>query len=47
MIKSLNKQLDVLFVSPDSSAKAYQELAKVPLRRKLFEMELPEVYLTQ
>ncbi|MFP6903103.1 MAG: cobalamin B12-binding domain-containing protein, partial [Verrucomicrobiia bacterium] len=28
MIKSLNKQLDVLFVSPDSSAKAYQELAK-------------------
>ena len=28
MIKSLNKPLDVLFVSPDSSAKAYQELAK-------------------
>jgi len=28
MIKSLNKQLDVLFVSPDSSTKAYQELAK-------------------
>jgi anaerobic magnesium-protoporphyrin IX monomethyl ester cyclase len=28
MIKSLNKQLDVLFVSPDSSAKAYQELAQ-------------------
>ena len=28
MIKSLHKTLDVLFVSPDSSAKAYQELAK-------------------
>ncbi len=28
MIKLLKKQLDVLFVSPDSSAKAYQELAK-------------------
>ncbi|MAY06069.1 MAG: B12-binding domain-containing radical SAM protein, partial [Verrucomicrobiales bacterium] len=28
MIKSLKKPLDVLFVSPDSSAKAYQELAK-------------------
>ena len=29
MIKSLTKSLDVLFVSPDSSAKAYQELAKI------------------
>ncbi len=28
MIKFLNKPLDVLFVSPDSSARAYQELAK-------------------
>ena len=47
MIKSLNKQFDVLVVSPDSSANVHQELAKVPLRRKLFEMELPEIYLTQ
>ena len=28
MIQALQKSLDVLFVSPDSSAKAYQELAK-------------------
>ena len=28
MIKFLNKPLDVLFISPDSSAKAYQGLAK-------------------
>ena len=47
MIKSLHKPLDVLFVSPDSSAKAYQELAKVPLLRKLFDMELPEICLTK
>ena len=47
MIKSLNKQLDVLVVSPDSSANVHQELAKVPLRRKLFEMELSEICLTQ
>jgi len=47
MIKSLNKQLDVLVVSPDSSANVNQELAKVPLRRKLLEMKLPETCLTQ
>ena len=46
-MKSLNKQLDVLVASPDSSANVQQELAKVPLRRKLFEMELPEICLTQ
>ena len=47
MIKSLNKQLDVLVVSPDSSANVQQELAKVTLRRKLFEMKLTEICLTQ